>query len=154
MKAMTDQLKVWAVLLTATDGRVCRWEFNPNRSLGRYYAEQSLSLNSSPASALLSASCLPSRLGVARYAFGESGSQTARHDRRISLKPNDRFGVRGCTLAHVKDLVRGYVAGCPYDCDWTIRGGGMKIQGRSRQDDSGRAGVLARKRPCGKKIAG
>ena len=69
MKAMTDQSKAWAVMLTATDGRVCRWEF------------------------------------------------------------------RGCTLTRVKDLVRGYVESCPYDCDWTIRGGGMKIEGKSRQKD-------------------
>ncbi len=72
---MKDPSKVWAVLLTATDGRECRWEF------------------------------------------------------------------RGCTLTHVKDLVRGYVESCPYDCDWTIQGGGMEIQGRSRQDDYGRAGI-------------
>lgn len=61
--------EVWAVMLTATDGRVCRWEF------------------------------------------------------------------WGCTLTHVKDLIRGYVGCCPYDCDWTIRGGGMTIKGYSRQKD-------------------
>lgn len=57
---------VWAVMLTATDGRVCRWEF------------------------------------------------------------------RNATLAHVKDLIKGFVESCPYDCDWTIMGGGMKIKGQSR----------------------
>ena len=66
---------VWAVMLTATDGRECRWEF------------------------------------------------------------------KGCTLTHVKDLIRGYVESCPYDCNWTIRGGGMTIRGMSRQDDWGKAAV-------------
>mgnify|MGYP001037639686 FL=1 len=79
---------VWAVMLTATDGRVCRWEFQK------------------------------------------------------------------CTLTHVKDIIKGYVESCPYDCDWTIRGGGMKIQGKSRQDDYGHAGVWHTKGKCGKKIAG
>ncbi len=65
----------------------------PNRSLGRCYAEKDLPLNSSPVSTLLSASCLPSRFGVAHYAFGEAGSQSAWHDSRISLKHNDRFGI-------------------------------------------------------------
>lgn len=60
---------VWAVMLTATDGRVCRWEF------------------------------------------------------------------RNAPLAHIKDLIKGYVESCPYDCDWTIMGGGMKIKGQSRQKD-------------------
>lgn len=69
MKTTMCRDDVWAVMLTATDGRVCRWEF------------------------------------------------------------------KKCTLTHVKDIVRGYVESCPYDCDWTIRGGGMKIQGRSRQKD-------------------
>ena len=68
---------VWAVMLTATDGRVCRWEF------------------------------------------------------------------KGCTLTHVKDLIRGYVESCPYDCDWTIRGGGMTIRGKSRQDDWGHTNIRA-----------
>ena len=66
---------VWAVMLTATDGRVCRWEF------------------------------------------------------------------KGCMLTHVKDMIRGYVESCPYDCDWTIRGGGMTIRGMSRQDDWGKVMV-------------
>lgn len=55
-----------AVMLTATDGRVCRWMF------GR------------------------------------------------------------CTLAHVKELIKGYVEACHYDCEWTIKGDGKTIQGRSR----------------------
>lgn len=79
---------VWAVMLTATDGRECRWEF------------------------------------------------------------------RKCTLTHVKDLIRSYVESCPYDCDWAIRGGGMKIQGKSRQDDYGHACVWHTKDKCGKKVAG
>lgn len=69
MKTTMSRNDVWAVMLTRTDGRVCRWEFWK------------------------------------------------------------------CTLAHVKDIVKGYVESCPYDCDWTIRGNGMKIQGRSRQKD-------------------
>lgn len=66
---------VWAVMLTATDGRVCRWEF------------------------------------------------------------------WNCTLAHVKDLIRGYVESCPCDCDWTIKGGGMTTRGESRQDDFGKVTI-------------
>lgn len=69
IKMNEDGKKAWAVMLTATDGRACRWEF------------------------------------------------------------------WGCTLTHVKDLVRGYVESCPYDCDWTITGGGMTIKGYSRQKD-------------------
>ena len=69
---------VWAVMLTATDGRVCRWEF------------------------------------------------------------------WNCTLVHVKDLIRGYVESCPYDCDWTIKGGGMTIRGMSRQDDFGKVAMIGR----------
>lgn len=71
-KTMKTTMKggcVWAVMLTATDGRVCRWEF------------------------------------------------------------------WGCTLTHVKDLIRDYVGSCPYDCNWTIMGGGMAIKGQSRQKD-------------------
>lgn len=79
---------VWAVMLTATDGRVCRWEFK-------------------------------------KY-----------------------------TLAHVKDIIKGYVESCPYDCNWTIRGNAMKIQGKSRQDDYGHVGVWHTKDKYGKKIAG
>ena len=63
---------VWAVMLTATDGRVCRWEF------------------------------------------------------------------WNCTLTHVRELIKGYVESCPYDCDWTIKGGGMTVRGMSRQDDFGK----------------
>ena len=75
MKTTMNRKDVWAVMLTATDGRECRWEF------------------------------------------------------------------KGCTLVHVKDLIRGYVESCPYDCDWTIKGGGMTIRGMSRQDDWGKAAV-------------
>ena len=75
MKTTMMRSGVWAVMLTATDGRVCRWEF------------------------------------------------------------------KGCTLTHVKDLIRGYVESCPYDCDWTIRGGGMTIRGKSRQDDWGHTNI-------------
>jgi len=64
------------------------------------------------------------------------------------------LGVWNCTLTHVKDLIKGYVESCPYDCDWTIRGGGMKIQGKSRQDDYGHACVWHTKDKCGKKVAG
>lgn len=59
----------WFVKLTATDGRICRWQF-------------------------------------------------------------DR-----CTLAHVKELIRDYVWGCPYDCRWIICGGGMKIIGEMNWPD-------------------
>lgn len=58
-----------------------------------------------------------------------------------------------CTLTHVKDLIKGYVESCPYDCDWTIRGGGMTIRGQSRQDDYGHAVVRHTKDKQGKKIA-
>lgn len=75
MKKEMSSGDVWAVMLTATDGRVCRWEF------------------------------------------------------------------WNCTQKHVKDLVRGYVESCPYDCDWTIKGGGMTIRGMSRQNDEGKAAV-------------
>ena len=75
MKTTMSRSDVWAVMLTATDGRVCRWEF------WKY------------------------------------------------------------TLTHVKDLIKGYVESCPYDCDWTIRGNGMKIQGKSRQNDFGKVMV-------------
>lgn len=37
------------------------------------------------------------------------------------------------SLARVHDLVRCYVESCPYDCDWTIIGNDMKIEGQSRQ---------------------
>lgn len=60
----------WFVKLTATDGRICRWQF-------------------------------------------------------------DR-----CTLAHVKELIRDYVWGCPYDCRWIICGGGMKIIGEMNWPDN------------------
>lgn len=75
METTMSRNDVWAVMLTATDGRVCRWEF------------------------------------------------------------------WNCTLTHVKDLIRGYVESCPYDCDWTIRGGGMTIRGMSRQDDFGKVRI-------------
>ncbi len=75
METTMSRNDVWAVMLTATDGRVCRWEF------------------------------------------------------------------WNCTLTHVKDLIRGYVGSCPYDCDWTIRGGGMTIRGMSGQDDFGKVRV-------------
>lgn len=75
MKVKNGDGNVWAVMLTATDGRVCRWEF------------------------------------------------------------------WNCTLTHVKDLIRGYVESCPYDCDWTIRGGGMTIRGKSRNDGYGHTDV-------------
>ena len=69
MKTTMSGKGVWAVMLTATDGRMCRWEFWK------------------------------------------------------------------CTLGHVKFVIKGYVECCPYDCEWTIRGGGMTIRGRSRQED-------------------
>lgn len=75
MKTTMSRSDVWAVMLTATDSRVCRWEFWK------------------------------------------------------------------CTLTHVKDLIRGYVESCPYDCDWTIRGGGMTIRGKSRNDGYGHTDV-------------
>lgn len=75
MKVKNGDGNVWAVMLTATDGRVCRWEF------------------------------------------------------------------WNCTLTHVKDLISGYVESCPYDCDWTIRGGGMTIRGKSRNDGYGHTDV-------------
>lgn len=75
METTMSRNDVWAVMLTATDGGVCRREF------------------------------------------------------------------WNCTLTHVKDLIRGYVGGCPYDCDWTIRGGGMTIGGMSGQDDFGKVRV-------------
>ena len=67
-------------------------ELNPNRSLDHRLGVW-LSFFGFPSPfVLLSASCLPLCLGVARYAFDKGGSQSARQQNEIALDSNDRFG--------------------------------------------------------------
>ena len=69
--------------------------------------------------------------------------QTREWSVKLTASDGREYGWKfeGCTLSHVKDLVRGYVESCPYDCAWTISGGGMDLAGRSAQDDYGRVVV-------------
>ena len=36
-----------------------------------------------------------------------------------------------CTLSHARDLVKGYVQSCVYDCSWTMTDGEITIEGKS-----------------------
>lgn len=50
------------------------------------------------------------------------------------------------TLQHVRDVVKGYVEGCAYDCEWTMTDGEMTIEGKSETLESGRLKVSETKR--------
>ena len=72
----------------------CLLSLNPNRSLDRPMGI-GLSFSDFPIAFVpLSASCLPLCLGVARYAFGKGGGQSARRQNEIALDSNDRFGLK------------------------------------------------------------
>lgn len=43
-----------------------------------------------------------------------------------------------CTLNHARDLIKGYVQSCVYDCSWTMTDGEMMIEGKSEIHENGR----------------
>ena len=68
--------------------------FNPNRSLDRLAVCLTVFLRLSKPFVLPLASCLPLCPVVARYAFGKSGSQSARQQNEIALDSNGRLGFK------------------------------------------------------------
>lgn len=43
-----------------------------------------------------------------------------------------------CSLSHARDLIKGYVQSCDYDCSWTMTDGEIMIEGKSEINENGR----------------
>lgn len=41
-----------------------------------------------------------------------------------------------CTLSHARDLIKGYVQSCVYDCFWTMTDGEVMFEGKSEINEN------------------
>ena len=62
-----------------------------------------------------------------------------------------------CTLNHARDLIKGYVQSCVYDCSWTMTDGEIMIEGKSEIHENRRGEKLSWSRkemPIGESVEG
>ncbi len=48
-----------------------------------------------------------------------------------------------CTLSHARDLIKGYVQSCAYDCSWMMTDGEIMIEGKSEINENARGGKIS-----------